>query len=100
MEAKTNDQYRAFVKEIGVVESEIKELEDKEIKLMEDIEQGREIVTQCEERLNTEKAGIADELAELDDRVSDLKEQLSALKERVGDTDQRYPELRARLVGS
>ncbi len=81
MEAKTNDQYRAFVKEIGVVEGEIKELEDKEIKLMEDLEQGKAIVAECEERLNAEKAGIADELAELDERVAALKERLDSLKE-------------------
>lgn len=81
MEAKTNDQYRAFVKEIGVVEAEIKKLEDKEIQLMEDLEQGKTIVAECEERLNTEKAGIADELAELDARTAELKEQLDRLKD-------------------
>lgn len=81
MEAKTNDQYRAFVKEIGVVEAEIKELEDKEIQLMEDLEQGKAIVAECEERLNAEKAGIADEVAELDDRTKGLQERLESLKE-------------------
>ncbi len=81
MEAKTNDQYRAFVKEIGVVEAEIKELEEKEIKLMEDLEQGKTILAECEERLNAEKAGIADEIAELDDRANALKERLESLKE-------------------
>lgn len=80
MEAKTNDQYRAFVKEIGLVEAEIKELEEKEIRLMEDLEQGKAIVAECEERLNTEKAGIADELAELDARATELKEQVESLK--------------------
>ncbi len=80
MEAKTNDQYRAFVKEIGVVEAEINQLEDKELKLMEDLEQGKKIVADCEERLNTEKAGIADELGELDDRTKDLMERLESLK--------------------
>lgn len=81
MEAKTNDQYRAFVKEIGVVEAEIKELEDKDIQLMEELEKGKAIVSECEERLNTEKAGIADELAELDARSRELGERLESLKE-------------------
>jgi predicted nucleic acid-binding Zn-ribbon protein len=80
MEAKTNDQYRAFVKEIGVVEAEIKELEEKEIRLMESLEQGNEIMSECEERLSREKAGIADELAELDAREAELSEQLESLK--------------------
>ncbi len=80
MDAKTNDQYRAFVKEIGVVESEIRDLEDKELQLMEELEKGKGIVAECEERLNAEKAGISDELNELNDRTSYLKEQLESLK--------------------
>jgi len=80
MEAKTNDQYRAFVKEIGAVEAEIKELEEKELQLMENLETGKAIVAECEEKLNSEKAGIADELGELDARSSDLKERLEQLK--------------------
>ncbi|MBN2162727.1 MAG: hypothetical protein JXR25_01820 [Pontiellaceae bacterium] len=81
MEAKTNDQYRAFVKEIGMVEAEIKELEDKEIRLMENLEQGKAIVEECEARLNTEKEGIADELAELSDRSEALNERMEGLKD-------------------
>ena len=80
MEAKTNDQYRAFVKEIGTVEGEIKGLEDKELILMEDLEKGKTIVAECEEKLNGEKAGIADELAELDERSAELTEQVENMK--------------------
>jgi len=80
MEAKTNDQYRAFVKEIGTVEREISELEDKEIVLMEALEKGKTIQTECEERLNGEKEGIADELAGLDGRSADLMKQLEQMK--------------------
>jgi predicted nucleic acid-binding Zn-ribbon protein len=80
MEASTNEQYRAFVKEIGVVEDEIKALEEKEIQLMESLEKGREIVAECEEKLGGEKAGIADELAELDERAAALTERLEKMK--------------------
>jgi len=80
MEAKTNDQYRAFVKEIGVVEREIGELEDKEIELMDALEKGKAIVAECEEKLGGEKAGIAGELAELDGRSAALQEQLEQMK--------------------
>jgi predicted nucleic acid-binding Zn-ribbon protein len=80
MEATTNDQYRAFVKEIGTVEREISELEDKEIVLMEDLEKGKAIVAECEEKLNGEKAGIADELGELDARSTELAEMLEQMK--------------------
>lgn len=74
MDAQTNDQYRAFVKEIGTVEDEIKALEEKEIHLMEALEQGKAIVAECEAKLTGEMAGISDELGELDAREKELKE--------------------------
>lgn len=80
MEAQTNEQYRAFVKEIGAVEDEIKVLEEKEIQLMEALEQGKAIEAECTAKLNVEKAGIADELAELDDRVAHLQERAEKMK--------------------
>ncbi len=80
MEAQTNDQYRAFVKEIGTAEDEIKRWEEKEIVLMEALEKGKVIVAECEEKLNGELAGIADEIGELDDRESALQERLDKLK--------------------
>jgi len=80
MDAQTNDQYRAFVKEIGVVEREIKELEEKEIGLMEDLEKGKSIEEECTKRLEEDRAEIAGELAELDDREANLKEKLEQVK--------------------
>jgi len=80
MEAQTNDQYRAFVKEIGAVEDEIKALEEKEIKLMEDLEAGKAIEAECQAKLDTEKAGIADELGELDERAAYLQEKAEKMK--------------------
>jgi len=80
MDAQTNEQYRAFVKEIGVIEDEIKALEEKEIKLMEALEQGKAIVADCEEQLNGEQSEIADELEELDERAADLAERAENLK--------------------
>lgn len=81
MDAKTNEQYRAFVKEIGTAEREISELEEKELVLMETLERVKGYVQDCTERLAAERAGIADELAELDEREAELKEQLQAMKE-------------------
>jgi predicted nucleic acid-binding Zn-ribbon protein len=80
MEAKTNDQYRAFVKEIGAVEAEIKALEDREFGLMEDLEKGKAIVSECEERLVGEQEGISGELAELDRRSAELQEKVEKIK--------------------
>ena len=80
MDAQTNDQYRAFVKEIGTAEDEIKAWEEKEISLMEALEKGKAIVAECEEKLNGEMAGISDELGELDAREAELQERLDKLK--------------------
>ena len=80
MDAQTNEQYRAFVKEIGGVEREISDLEDKEIVLMEALEKGKAIEADCGEVLSGERAGIADELAELDERSAELIEQLEKVK--------------------
>ncbi len=80
MDANTNEQYRAFVKEIGAVEREIGGLEDKEIVLMEALEKGTLIVAECEAKLNGEKEGIADELGELDERSVELSEMLEQMK--------------------
>ena len=80
MEAQTNEQYRAFVKEIGGVEDEIKALEEKEIKLMEGLESGKAIVAECEEKLSGEREGIADELEELEERAAYLHEKIESMK--------------------
>ncbi|VGO20019.1 zinc ribbon domain-containing protein [Pontiella sulfatireligans] len=80
MEAQTNDQYRAFVKEIGMAEDEIKALEEKEIQLMESLEQGKAIEAECKARLDEDMAGIADELAELDARAAELQEKAKHMK--------------------
>ncbi len=80
MEAKTNEQYRAFVKEICSAEDEIKELEDQEISLMEVLEVGQQIEAGCREQLNNEMEGIADELAELDARADELQERVDEMR--------------------
>ena len=80
MEAQNNEQYRAFVKEIGVVEEEISQLEEKELQLMEALEKGKAIVEECEAKLNVEKESISDELNELDERAQMLTEKLERMK--------------------
>ncbi|MEI6892705.1 MAG: C4-type zinc ribbon domain-containing protein [Pontiella sp.] len=80
MDAQTNEQYRAFVKEIGGVEDEIKGLEEKEIKLMEALESGKTIVAECEGKLSGEREGITDELDELEERSAYLLEKIDGMK--------------------
>lgn len=80
MDAQTNDQYRAFIREIGTIEEQVKQLEEREIELLEELERVKAAVEECEARLDTEKEGISDELAELDEREAELREQLEKMK--------------------
>ena len=80
MEADSNEQYRAFVKEIGTVETEIKEQEEKQLSLMEALEQGKTIEQACQEQLALEQGSIADEIQELDERLSELTERADQMK--------------------
>lgn len=92
MEADSNEQYRAFVKEIGTVEAEIKEQEEKQLSLMEALEQGKIIEKTCQEQLAVEQNSIADEIQELDERLSELTEradQMKANRRRVAENCDR-----------
>ena len=80
MEADSNEQYRAFVKEIGAVEAEIKSAEDKQLSLMEALEQGKEIEEGCRTQLASEEGSIADEIQELDERLQALNERAEQMK--------------------
>ena len=80
MEAESNEQYRAFVKEIGTVEAEIKEQEEKQLSLMEALEQGKTIEHTCQEQLTLEQGSIADEIQELDERLTELTERADQMK--------------------
>jgi len=79
MEAKTNDQYRAFLQEIAAAEKHISVLEDREIVLMEHIESAKKIIAEREAELKEEEGGVSDEQAMLDDRLKEVKEDLDAL---------------------
>jgi len=79
MEAKTNDQYRAFLQEIAAAEKHISALEDREIVLMEHIESAKKIIAEREAELKEEEGGVSDEQAMLDDRLKEVKEDLDAL---------------------
>jgi len=79
MEAKTNDQYRAFLQEIAAAEKNIAALEDREIVLMEHIESSKKIVEEREAELKEEEDGVSEEKEMLEDRLSEVREDLDAL---------------------
>lgn len=79
MEAKTNEQYRAFLQEIATVEKSISGLEDREIVLMEQLENAKKEVSIREAELAEEEGGVSEELEMLSERLEEVEEDLAAL---------------------
>lgn len=79
MEAKTNDQYRAFLQEIAAAEKQISTLEDREIVLMEHAESAKKIIEEREAELKAEEDGVSEEKEMLDDRLSEVQDDIKAL---------------------
>lgn len=79
MEAKTNEQYRAFLQEIAAAEKSISALEDREIKLMEQVEASKNAIAASEAVLKAEKSGISEEKEMLDERLNEIQEELGVL---------------------
>jgi len=79
MEAKTNDQYRAFLQEIAAAEKLISGLEDREIVLMEQIEAAKKDIAEREAELKEEEDGVSEEKEMLEDRLGEVQEDLNAL---------------------
>ena len=79
MEAKTNDQYRAFLQEIAAAEKLISGLEDREIVLMEHMESAKKIIAEREAELKEEEGGVSEEKEMLEERLSEVQEDLNAL---------------------
>ena len=80
MDADTNEQYRAFVKEIGSVEEEIKEFEEQEINFLEKLEDLKKSEHKYNNHLSEAQESISDELKELDERNNELNERLEQMK--------------------
>ncbi len=80
MDADTNEQYRAFVKEIGTVEEQIKEFEEQEIDFLEKLEDLKKSEQKYNNHLSEAQESISDELKELDERNNELNERLEQMK--------------------
>lgn len=80
MDADTNEQYRAFVKEIGTVEEQIKEFEEQEIDFLEKLEDLKKSEQKYNNHLSEAQESISDELKELNERNNDLNERLEQMK--------------------
>jgi predicted nucleic acid-binding Zn-ribbon protein len=80
MEAKTNEQYRAFQKEIDFCQKDIRKAEDRILVLMEESEPLEANVKLAEIALQEEKRKVESEKAEARQRTSDDQQALTALR--------------------
>ncbi|MCU0858065.1 MAG: C4-type zinc ribbon domain-containing protein [Pontiellaceae bacterium] len=86
MEARTNDQYRAFLHEIAAAEKVISGLEDRELVLMEQLESSKKLISEREAELKEEEDGIGEEKEMLEERLKEVQEDLEAMtaeRERI-----------------
>lgn len=72
---KTNEQYRAMLKEIEGEESKIRSIEDRILERMIESEDLQKLVKEAEGRLEAEKKRVADEIAELEAAAKAGKEE-------------------------
>ncbi len=86
MEAKTNEQYRAFQKEIEYCQNEIRRLEDRVLALMEEAEKLEQNVKVAEAALAEERRRVEQEKQQARARTADdeaLLKKLSAERQEV-----------------
>ncbi len=79
MEAKNNEQYRAFLQEIAAAEKLISGLEDREMVLMEQAEAAKKVIAEREAELKEEEGGVSEEKEMLEDRLKTVQENLNNL---------------------
>ena len=96
MEAKTNDQYRAFQHEIDFCQKEVRRFEDQILDLMTASEPLEKNVKAAEGSLAQEKKQVEAEKADARDRTAADQKEIAALnEERAGIIKQMEPRLAA-----
>lgn len=94
MEAKTNDQYRAFQHEIDFCQKEIRRFEDRILELMTQSEPLEKNVKAAEASLAEEKKQVEGEKAQARERTAADQKEIAGLNdERAGITKQMDPKL-------
>jgi predicted nucleic acid-binding Zn-ribbon protein len=79
MEAKNNEQYRAFLQEIAAAEKLISGLEDREMVLMEQAEVAKKVIAEREAELKAEEGGVSEEKEMLEERLTTVQGNLNKL---------------------
>lgn len=77
---KTNQEYRAIENEVAALNLQIKEIEEREIVLMEQAETLRAKIAEADGVLKKEQGGVAEECKVLDARLGNIKGELDSVK--------------------
>ncbi len=77
---KSNVEYKALEHEIAVVQKEISGLEDREIELMEQMEEMKKVIASREQDLKEEQAKVNDEVVILRKRTEQIEAEMAALR--------------------
>ena len=78
---RTNEEYRAIEREVASIHQQIKDLEDKEIALMEEAESMRGKVNELDQALKREEELVKSDWAAQDTRLKSLGSELEKLKQ-------------------
>lgn len=85
---KSNDQYRALEREIRENMGRVRELEEREIVLMEETENLKKVVTEREDALKSDESSVQVDIKALDERLANIQAEVEeAKKNREGLTD-------------
>ncbi len=78
---RTNDEYKALLREKAQIEEIIMEIEDEILNIMEDLEQLEKDKKKLEEKITTEKIKIEQEIQKKEKELEELNQKLEKLKE-------------------
>jgi len=82
LQLKTNKEFKAMDQEIATVQKAIRELEDRELVLMEGIERAKADVAAREAELDGERSAISEDLAVLNERMAGLEAEVASIRTR------------------
>ena len=79
---KSNKEYKALEHEIVLVNEKIKDIEDREIELMEDVDNAKADVSKASSEIEQKEANIKFEIQQLDTRKKNLESEIEQLKSK------------------
>lgn len=80
MQTRKNEEFQAFGQQIKHFEAEIDKIEDRELEVMESIEQAKPVLAEAEQKAAEAKGLVSRQIADLEAKVAAINEQLNGLE--------------------